>query len=47
MLCEWEGPDIRAVGDVAIGPSYQPQVCVSESAQELGGVRKVLQRENN
>lgn len=47
MPCEWEGPNIRVMGDVLIKPPYQPQNCVSENAQVLSRVKKVLEGEKN
>lgn len=47
MPCEWEGQNIRVMGDVLIKPPYQPQNCVSENAQVLSRVKKVLEGEKN
>ncbi|TYZ64708.1 hypothetical protein PybrP1_011061 [[Pythium] brassicae (nom. inval.)] len=47
MPCEWEGQTIRVMTDVVIKPPYQPQNCVSENAQALSRVKKVLEGEKN
>lgn len=47
MPCEWEGQNIRVMTDVVIKPPYQPQNCVSENAQALSRVKKVLEGEKN
>ncbi|CAI5708542.1 unnamed protein product [Peronospora destructor] len=45
MPCEWEGVNIRVMGEVVIKPPYQPQECVSASTQVLLRVKKVLEGE--
>ncbi|RMX68398.1 hypothetical protein KXD40_000129 [Peronospora effusa] len=45
MPCEWEGVNIRVMGEVVIKPPYQPQKCVSANTQVLSRVKKVLEGE--
>ncbi|KAF1317105.1 hypothetical protein FI667_g14995, partial [Globisporangium splendens] len=47
MPCEWEGTNIRVMGDVLIKPPYQPQNCISAKPQVLDRVKKVLEGEKN
>lgn len=42
MPCEWEGANIRVMGEVVIKPPYQPQTCASPNAQVLSRVKKVV-----
>jgi hypothetical protein len=42
MPCEWEGANIRVMGEVVIKPPYHPQNCVSASTQVLSRVKKVV-----
>lgn len=42
MPCEWEGANIRVMGEVVIKPPYQPQNCVSANTQVLSRVKKVV-----
>ncbi|KAL3662668.1 hypothetical protein V7S43_012512 [Phytophthora oleae] len=47
MPCEWEGANIRVMGEVVIKPPYQPQNCVSANTQVLSRVKKVLEGEKS
>ncbi|KAG6612678.1 uncharacterized protein IUM83_03225 [Phytophthora cinnamomi] len=47
MPCEWEGANIRVMGEVVIKPPYQPQNCVSVNTQVLSRVKKVLEGEKS
>ncbi|DBA04653.1 TPA: hypothetical protein N0F65_012236 [Lagenidium giganteum] len=47
MPCEWDGQNIRVMGEVVIQPPYQPQNCVSDNAPVLSRVKKVLEGEKN
>ncbi|KAG2760030.1 hypothetical protein JG687_00003579 [Phytophthora cactorum] len=47
MPCEWEGANIRVMGEVVIKPPYHPQNCVSVNTQVLSRVKKVLEGENS
>ncbi|OWZ12147.1 hypothetical protein PHMEG_00014732 [Phytophthora megakarya] len=47
MPCEWEGANIRVMGDVVIKPPYHPQNCVSANTQVLSRVKKVLEGEKS
>ncbi|KAG1707380.1 hypothetical protein DVH05_026571 [Phytophthora capsici] len=47
MPCEWEGSNIRVMGEVVIKPPYQPQNCVSANTQVLSRVKKVLEGEKS
>ncbi|KUF97271.1 hypothetical protein AM588_10006591 [Phytophthora nicotianae] len=47
MPCEWEGANIRVMGEVVIKPPYHPQNCVSANTQVLLRVKKVLEGEKS
>uniref|UniRef100_A0AAV1VJ89 AD domain-containing protein n=1 Tax=Peronospora matthiolae TaxID=2874970 RepID=A0AAV1VJ89_9STRA len=47
MPCEWEGANIRVMGEVRITPPYQVQNCVSANAQVLSRVKKVMEGEKS
>ncbi|POM59467.1 hypothetical protein PHPALM_31798 [Phytophthora palmivora] len=47
MPCEWEGANIRVMGEVVIKPPYHPQNCVSANTQVLSRVKKVLEGEKS